>query len=203
MIRNIVFDMGNVILRFDPAYFIRREGITAPEDTRVLMNEIFRSAEWALMDLGEMDEESAEPVLRKRIPERLWQAAHRLLFNWADAGETIPGMTELAEKLKESGYPLYLLSNASFAQHEYWARVPVSRLFSGTLISCDYHVVKPSREIYRIFTDRFALKPEECLFIDDSHVNIAGAVREGWEGIVFHGDAHELECRMREKGINI
>ena len=47
MIRNIVFDMGNVMIRFDPGYFITREGITDPADRKLVMNELFRSVEWA------------------------------------------------------------------------------------------------------------------------------------------------------------
>ena len=82
-------------------------------------------------------------------------------------------------------------------------RMPVSRYFDGTLISCDVNVVKPCRQIYRIFTERFSLKPEECLFIDDAPANVAGAIACGWQGIVFHGDAEELELKMIDAGINI
>ena len=60
MIRNIVFDMGNVMIRFDPGYFITREGITDPADRKLVMNELFQSVEWAQMDSGVLTEETAE-----------------------------------------------------------------------------------------------------------------------------------------------
>ena len=203
MIRNIVFDMGNVILRFDPEYFMTREGILAEEDRKIIRNQLFRSVEWAMMDLGYQTEDTAEPLVLARIPERLHEKAIRLLRNWADAGETVPGMEDLVRRLKEAGYGIYLLSNASVAQHDYWPKAPVSRLFDGKLISCDVKFVKPCPEIYRLFTEKFGLKPEECIFIDDSHANVAGAIACGWQGIVFHGDAEEAEQQMKALGVTI
>ena len=201
MIRNIVFDMGNVMIRFDPALFIRREGITDPEDRRLIMNELFLSVEWAQMDMGILEERTAEPLILKRFPERLHETVRRLLYNWSIPRDEIDGMKELVLDLKHAGYGVYLLSNASTAQHRYWPLVPVSRYFDGKLVSCDVKVVKPMREIYRIFTDRFEMDPDECLFIDDAPVNVAGAIACGWNGIVFHGDAGELRRKMREYGI--
>lgn len=201
MIRNIVFDMGNVLLRFDPDYFLTREGVLEEEARKLLMNELFRSAEWALMDLGVLTEDTAEPLVLARIPERLHPKAIRLLRSWADGKETIRGMPELAARLKKRGYGIYLLSNASIAQHEYWPQQPISRLFDGKLISCDVKKVKPDPEIYRLFIEKFGLNPEECVFIDDSAANVAGAIACGWKGIVFHGDAEEAERKLLEMGV--
>ena len=62
MVKNIVFDMGNVMIRFDPHHFMDREGITEPDDRRLILNELFLSAEWSLMDFGKLTESS--PVSR-------------------------------------------------------------------------------------------------------------------------------------------
>ncbi len=201
MIKNIVFDMGNVLIRFDPEFFIRRAGVIDPGDRELILRELFRSAEWPMMDWGALDEESTEKILMPRFPERLRETVHQLLWHWADDREMIPGMEELVAELKAAGYRLYLLSNASVQQHVYWPGFPVSRLLDGKLISCDVKVIKPMPEIYRAFTEKFGLKPEECLFIDDAAVNIAGAVRCGWQGIVFHGDAGDLRRKMKAVGI--
>ena len=196
MIRNIVFDMGNVLIRFDPERFMDREGLTDAEDRRILRQELFRSVEWAQMDMGILEEATAEPTILSRIPERLKETAHRLLWNWWEGRETIDGMEDLVRRLKREGYSIYLLSNASTSQHRYWPLFPVSALMDGTLISCDVRVVKPMPEIYRAFTDRFGLKPEECLFVDDAPINVAGAIACGWQGIVFHGDREALERKL-------
>ena len=203
MIRNIVFDMGNVLIRFDPLLFIEREGITDQEDRKIILDELFNSVEWAQMDRGILEEKTAEPFILKRFPERLHPAVRNLLYHWAIPGDEFSGMRELVAELKEAGYRLFLLSNASTAQHRYWPLFPVSRYFDGKLISCDVKVVKPMREIYQIFTDRFLLDPEECLFIDDAPANVAAAITCGWNGIVFHGDAVQLRLKMRQFGIRI
>ncbi|MBQ6399551.1 MAG: HAD family phosphatase [Clostridia bacterium] len=201
MIRNIVFDMGQVLIRFSPDLFMDREGIQDPEERKIVMNELFLSAEWAQMDLGTLTEESAEKAILPRIPDGLREKTRHLLWHWADDREMIDGMEELVGRLKEAGYGLYLLSNASTAQHQYWPRFPVSRLFDGKLISCDHHIVKPNPEIYRRLTETFGLRPEECLFIDDAPANVAAALGCGWDGIVFHGDAEELKRKLASKGI--
>ena len=203
MIRNIVFDMGNVLLRFEPEYFMTREGITDEKDREVIRSELFQSAEWALMDLGLLTEDTAEPRVLARIPERLHEKTVRLLRNWAVPEAPIPGMESLVERLKAAGYGIYLLSNASVAQHEYWPKQSVSRLFDGKLISCDIKVVKPAREIYERFTQKFGLVPEECVFIDDAPANIAGAIACGWQGFVFRGDAEDAEKKLKALGVRI
>ena len=203
MIRNIVFDMGQVILKFDPKHFIDREKVTDPEDRKLILNELFLSVEWAQMDAGTLTEETAEPSILERFPERLRGTVRNLLYNWAYPRETIPGMEETVRALKDAGYGIYLLSNASKAQHDYWPRVPASEYFDGKLISCDVKVVKPCHRIYELFTEKFGLKPEECIIIDDSTANAAAAIACGWQGIVFHGDADELRQKLRKAGVRI
>ena len=147
-IRNIVFDMGNVMIHFDPETFISRENVTDPEDRRLILNELFQSVEWAQMDSGILTEETAEPLIMKRIPDRLQPVVRNLLYNWAIPRAEIEGMPELVAALKKAGYGIYLLSNASAAQHRYWPLVPVSALFDGKMISCDVKIVKPCHRIY-------------------------------------------------------
>ena len=202
MIRNVVFDMGNVVIRFDPDYFMTREGILDEEDRRIIRQGMFQSAEWPMMDFGLLTEDETEPIFLDRIPARLHEQTVSLLRRWAYPGEEIPGMAELIARLKAAGYGIYLLSNASKAQHEYWPAQPVSRLFDGKVISCDLKTVKPERKIYRAFTEKFDLRPEECVFIDDTPINVAGAIACGWKGIVFYGDAAEAEKKLREMGLD-
>ncbi len=201
MIRNIVFDMGNVLIRFDPEEFISRAGITDPADRRIVREELFASVEWAQMDMGVETEASFEPKVLARIPERLKEPVRDLLHNWAFPRQMIPGMEELVQRLKNAGYGIYLLSNASVNQPGYWNQLPVSRLFDGTLVSAFVKTVKPCPQIYQLFTEKFSLRGEECLFIDDAPINVAGAVAAGWSGIVFYGDAKQLEEKMRKMGL--
>lgn len=202
MIRNIVFDMGQVLLRFDRDYFITRLGIEG-EDKELLKREVFLSLEWARMDRGSLTDEEAALSVCRRLPERLHDAARKLVQMWDRPILPIPGMYELIGELKGKGYGIYLLSNASYRQHDYWPRVEASKFFDGTLISADEKVVKPQPEIYRLLLERFDLKAEECFFIDDVPANIEGAFFCGIPGAVFHGDAVLLRRDLRAAGVDV
>lgn len=200
MIKNILFDMGQVLIRFDQQYFIHRFGIEG-DDVSLLMRELFRSVEWVQMDRGSLREEDAFRSISQRLPERLHDVAWKLICMWDRPILEIDGMYDLVAELKDLGYGIYLLSNASVRQHEYWPRIPASKFFDGKLISADVHVIKPQSEIYRLCLEKFGLKPEECFFIDDAPANIEGALCCGIAGAVFHGDAKLLRSQLRAAGI--
>ncbi len=202
MIRHVIFDMGNVLIRFNYEMFLQKAG--APrEDWELLIRQVFRSLEWVRMDRGSMAEEEAVQSVCSRLPERLHDIARRLICHWDRPIEPMPGMEELVKELKEDGYGLYLLSNASFRQHEYWPRIPGSEYFDGTFISCDHRIVKPQPEIYQKMLATFGLKPGECVFIDDVPANIEGAFECGIPGIIFHGDSQALRAALRALGVGI
>ena len=202
MIRNILFDMGNVLLRFDRQIFLNRLDVTE-EDKQLLLKEVFLSEEWVSMDAGILREETAEPIMCARLPERLHEAVHQLVSCWDQPILQMEGMYDLIRELKEAGYGIYLLSNASVRQHDYWPRVPGSEFFDGTLISADEKVMKPQPEIYRLCMQRFGLQPEECFFIDDVRANIDGAAACKIAGTVFCGDVARLRDSLRQAGIRV
>ena len=202
MIKNILFDMGQVLIRFDQKYFIKRLGIE-DADLDLLLREVYRSVEWVQMDRGTLREEDAFRSISKRLPERLHDAAWKLICMWDRPILEVAGMYELVEELKGLGYGIYLLSNASVRQHDYWPRIPASRFFDGKLISADVHVIKPQPEIYRLCLEKFGLQAEECFFIDDAPANIEGALCCGIAGAVFHGDAKLLRSQLRAAGIPV
>lgn len=202
MIRAILFDMGNVLIRFDRDYFITRLGITG-QDKALLMREVFQSVEWVQMDHGTIREPEALERICERLPQRLHDAAGKLVSFWDRPILPIDGMPELVRELKEKGYRLYLLSNASLRQHDYWPRVPAWECFDGKVISADEKVMKPDHQYYRIALERFGLKPEECFFVDDSPPNIEGAMCCGIRGAVFHADAGLLRRQLRAAGVDV
>ena len=202
MIRNILFDMGNVLIRFDREYFIDRLGVN-PEDKQLLLREVFHSVEWVQMDRGSIVEEQAVAQVCRRLPQHLHDAAEKLIAMWDRPILPIDGMYELIEELKNAGYGIYLLSNASLRQHEYWPRIPAHVFFDGTIISADEGVMKPDAEYYLRALNRFCLKADECFFVDDVPSNIEGALYCGIPGAIFRGDASLLRKQMRSAGIQI
>lgn len=194
--------MGQVIIRFDRDLFIRRLGIEG-EDAAALMREVFLSLEWVQMDWGSITDDEAAASVCRRLPERLHDAARKLVTMWDRPILPIDGMEELVRDLKAAGYGVYLLSNASVRQHEYWPRVPCAGLFDGTLVSCDVGFIKPEPGIYRAFLDKFGLQADECVFVDDVPMNVEGARRCGMEGFIFRDDAALLRRQLRQAGVQI
>ena len=202
MIQNIIFDMGGVLIQFDRAYFIRRLGVAA-EDEQILRNEVFRSLEWARLDRGSMSQEDAIASMCERLPQRLHRAAADLVTKWDQPIIPMPGMIELVEELKRGGYGVYLLSNATLRQREYWPRIAASRFFDGTLISADVKLVKPQPEIYSLLCSKFSLMASECFMIDDVPQNIEGAFEAGMSGFVFNEDVTALRNALKKAGVKL
>lgn len=202
MIKNILFDMGNVLIHFDRRVFLNRLDVSE-EDKQLLMREVFLSVEWVQMDRGTLAEPEAEIRMCQRLPKHLHNAVHALVSLWDEPMLPIAGMAELVEELKHHGYGIYLLSNASVRQHEYWSKIPGWQFFDGKVISADEKVMKPHPDYYRTALERFSLVPEECFFIDDVPANIEGALYCGISGAVFHKDVSLLRSQLRSAGVNI
>ena len=202
MIKNVIFDMGGVLIRFDPPYFISRLGVTG-EDAALLHREVFRTVEWVKLDHGTITEDEAVARMCSRLPEHLHDAAAKLVAMWDRPILPIEGMAELIAELKTAGYGIYLLSNASMRQHEYWPRVPSCEFFDDMLISADVKLIKPDHAIYHLMLQKFGLRGEECVFIDDLPANIEAAMDCGINGVVFHGDVSILRKDLRRMGVDV
>ena len=203
MIRNLIFDMGGVLIHWGPAAIVARLGLNE-QDNALVFREVFCCAEWPCMDHGRMTREEAFRRISKRLPETLHEAARRCVFDWwKEPLDPIVGMKDLIRELKELGYGLYVLSNATEHLHEYFPRIPGSEYFDGMLVSADEKVLKPSHEFYEKLCSTFGLKSCECFFIDDSSLNVDGAWAVGMQGTVFFDDMARLRAELREAGIPV
>lgn len=202
MIRNIIFDMGGVLVHYDPARFIRLLSLEG-EDAALLLREVFNTVEWYRMDRGTITEEEALAAMKARLPSRLHAAADRLMVWWELELRPVEGMGALLKELKELGYGLYLLSNATLRQPEYFDRLPGSQCFDGRLVSAFYRLLKPQHEIYELLLEKFSLRAEECFFVDDSVANVEGAYCAGIAGAVFDGDLPRLRRALRGAGVPV
>lgn len=201
MIRNIVFDMGGVLIHYNPSRFL---DLVSPdgEDKALLMREVFQTVEWVRTDRGTITDEAAAAAMKGRLPPRLHPAVDRLMVWWELELRPMEGMEELLAELKGLGYRLYLLSNASLRQPEYFDPLPVNRYLDGRVISSTYKLLKPQPELYQILLREYNLKGEECFFTDDLNINVEAAMLAGMSGAVFRG-ADELRRSLREAGIPV
>ncbi len=201
MIRSMIFDMGQVLIRWSPQQLTERFCLT-PEEDALLRREVFGNVEWVALDHGTLTEEAALASICRRLPEHLHPMARQLVCAWWEAPLVpMPGMEELLARLKKRGYGLYLLSNAGLPLRRYFSRIPGSRYFDGLLVSSEEKLLKPQKEIYQRLLEKFSLKPEECFFVDDSPANIEGALGCGIRGTVFHGDPERLLRELEQAGI--
>lgn len=195
MIKNIVFDMGNVLVAYD-SMRVCRQFIEDEQDRETVCTAIFVSPEWIFLDMGVISEEEALKKIIKRLPKRLHEKAKLCMERWPDyCMWPIEGMEELIKNLKERGYGIYLCSNASMRLPDMYKKViPGIQYFDGVLFSAPEKCIKPQRQIYEALFSRFSLKPEECFFVDDLQLNIDGARECGMDGYCFaDGDIEKLK----------
>lgn len=186
--------MGNVLVKWVPETFMK--DYSEPEK-ELFRKEIYYSENWLRLDRGELSEEELTQLVCSRLPEQYHTDAKKLI-KWYDMSSQIDGMEQLVIRLKNKGYKIYLLSNTSKMFYKIKRRFPVLEHFDGTFISADYGILKPDKQIFRLFCDKFSVIPSECVFIDDTPVNIKSATEEGFAGIVFNGNAEELEIELNK-----
>lgn len=207
-IKNLVFDMGNVLLSFDTESVMTRLGIRKEEERRLFSRTIFESDVWQAYDRGTVEKDAFRPLVES-LPAHLRDLAKEMLFDHIFAATympPIPQMETLIASACKQGYSMYLLSNAGQDFHIYHKGIPALRYFSGLFLSSDYKLLKPEPEIYERFFEKFSLNPKTCLFIDDLPANIEGAKRCGMDGIVFNAAKEDIAVlyeKLKEKGIFI
>lgn len=192
MIRNIVFDMGNVLLRYDPQIPLDLYCNTE-EEKKVIRQELFEGPEWVQGDLGNIDNAGKYERIKKRVPESMHPSLKRCIYEWTACLTPVPGAFAFCEYVKEKGYGIYVISNASTEFYDYFPDFAPLEYFNGIVVSADLHIIKPDIRIYRHFLEAYGLCAEECLFIDDMEENIRGAKQAGMQGVVFRKDFDKIK----------
>ena len=204
MIKNIIFDLGSVLIYFDRETFLNRHAPDCtPEERTLLLREVYLSAEWIMQDRGTHIPVETAQIVCKNVPEKLHQAVYGLVCRWYDDILPIAGMSDLVGELKKNGYKIYLLSNAAKDFPDYWDKIPGHEYFDDVCVSAFEGYIKPQPEIYSRAVEKFGVRAEECIFIDDVTANIEGAINAGMQGIVFHDDPAELRQKLVKAGVNV
>ena len=199
IVKNVVFDMGNVLMRFDGRRFARIF-TDSPEDAELLHGALFGAPIWVLLDSGTVTHETVERVAAARLPERLRPNLRECMARWAEHSLPIQETNDLAIRLKKAGYGIYLLSNASTHVMGQLSHMPAMPYLDGYVISGIERLMKPDPAIYQLLCERYGLVPAECLFVDDLEDNCVGARVAGMRAERFTGDVAALEAAVREAG---
>ncbi len=199
-ITHVVFDMGNVLMGWTPFAFAFTYADTEGE-AREVADSIFDSAEWPLVDAGAISEPTMLAIAKGRLPKRLHGVLEETYANYHDLQPVMWAVNRLAFALADAGCHLYILSNAGERFRGIAPRIPVFGALDGVLVSAFEHVMKPDVAIYRLFCQRNGLEPKECVFVDDSPKNCAGAERAGMKAVCFTGNAERLRRDLAELGV--
>ena len=197
-IKNVVFDFGQVIIRFVPEIMVSPY-VTDKNDKNLICAVLFDRLYWDKLDKGTITNEEVLEACRTRLPERLWDVTDKIYYNWIYNVPEIEGMRDLIIKLKEKyGVGIYLLSNISHYFVEHSHEFSIFELFDKCIYSAPLGIVKPSHEIFDYLCKACNINPREAIFIDDNASNIASAIDFGLNGYIFDGDVSKLEEYLDE-----
>ncbi len=180
MIKNVVFDLAGVV--FD------RNDQSCPREIIEFFNFVHTGEPlpkfWNDYDRGVVEAEwVATQLAELRQCDML--TVKRMMLSAIEYQQEIAETRSLIIDLKAAGYHLYVLSNMSKDYIDYLRQKDIYRYFEGDVVSCETHTTKPEREIYATLLERFALRAEETLFMDDRRENVDAAIACGINGFYF------------------
>ena len=200
-IRHIVFDIGRVLIHYDPDIPFSR--LIPDEAERRWFFENVCTAAWNIeQDRGRTWEE-AEALLIAEHPDHA-ENIRNFRRHWHEMSpHAYDDSVDLMNRLIDAGHDVTMLTNwASDTFAETRGRFPFLDKPRGVTVSGLVGLIKPQREIYDLHASTFGLEPSAALFIDDSQKNVAGARAAGWQALLFT-DAATLETDLERLGIAV
>lgn len=200
-VQNIIFDLGNVLVRWDPKFVYDEKYFDSPSRRDWFLSEVCTDAWNEEQDAGRSIVEGTMELIG-RFPE--WEPAIRDYYGrWADMLRgPIPGSVEILKELKEAGrHRLYALTNWNACLFDIaLVRYDFLHWFHGRVVSGEEKTRKPHREFFQVLTDRYGVIPQKSLFIDDNTRNVEAGRQLGYQSILFT-DPESLRESLSNYGI--
>ena len=201
VIKNIVFDVGDVLVAFCYRKYMRDLGFDE-ETVEFLAKNMVETEFWHELDLGVTTEAYGIEKFTTEFP----QYKDQILEFWAHVENIVEEYdysVPLIKALKDKGYGVYILSNYPIETAErHWPKFKFLPLTDGHIISAYEKITKPDEGIYRLLETRYGIKLSESLFVDDREINVEAAKRYGMQAILFKG-YEELKEALKGYGVNI
>lgn len=184
MIKNIIFDVGKVLVSYEPDAYMESLGLD--EETRAAINgAMFENKLWDISDQGLFSIEECLDKFIAQAPQ--YEAQIRQVH--ATVGKSIelyPYAMEWLQELKDKGYQLYILSNYSeHMMNQTREKLEFLSLVDGAVFSYECKLMKPSGKMYDFLCQKYSLNCSECVFVDDRWENVEGAQRNGIVAVHF------------------
>ncbi len=202
MIKNVIFDVGNVFVRWSPPDIVERcFGLAKGSAENVQRADaLFRGPLWRRLNMGELTQAEAARIYQAEFGLSEQQAG-ALFFHVSDHQEPIQGTEALARRLKLSGYRIFALTDNVHeivaylkSRHQFWP------LFEGAVVSAEIGLMKPDPAIFHHAIERFGLVAAETVFLDDIEANVEGARSAGMAALLFT-TAERGEADLRGLGL--
>jgi len=197
-IKSVVFDLGAVLIDWNPRYLYRKI-FEKEEEMESFLQNVCTQAWNSEQDSGRSWREAVE-ILQKDHPQYHYEIA-LYAERWTEMlGGEIPETVDILRRVKETNIPIYALTN--------WSRekFPVALelydflgWFDGILVSGEEGVKKPDRAIFELFLQRFDLESNSTFFVDDNHLNVKVASEVGFQAFLFE-TPERLERDFRNLG---
>lgn len=183
----VVFDIGNILIRYAPDDFLAQLFPGDEQKQRDMLSRVYAGPYWPSFDRGTMEFEDAARRLTQEFGGSEADYLHAMR-GWIELKQPIDEGWRAARRCKRAGKRLYLLSNypreGYIRMREKFA--DLFSIFDGGVISYKVHQLKPEPEIYRTLITECSLEPERTLFIDDTLLNVEGAIKMGIHGFHKH-----------------
>lgn len=197
-IKNVIFDIGNVMVRWSPLEIARLVYPEHPEPQQLLPS-LFRRDVWRPLNIGTMTIEQAKQI----YVDHGFSAddAQRLFYYVEQTLIPLYGSLNFLKRIKQAGYGVYALTDnireiMVFLEDKY-EFIP---LFDGVICSAEVGEMKPDPVIYQALFDQFQLNPSECVFLDDMPHNVEGAQAVGMSAIQFFS-VNQAERELNALGL--
>lgn len=185
MIKNIVFDLGGVLIDFKPEKYLAHIGFTK-DDINLFTKIVFYGEEWDEYNSSKSNAKKTEQKLIKNYPQytdkimKIFSNINYeyILFEMKDTSNYL-------KELKDKGYNIYILSDLSIDAYNYNKQFKFFNYIKGGVYSFEVGTTKPNKNNYKILLEKYNLIPEETIFIDDRLNNIEVANNFGIHGIQF------------------
>ncbi len=199
-INTIIFDLGNVLIDWNPSYLFDQIFENEPEKKAYFFNHICTEQWHAQQDAGRPIDQATSELVEIHpgweVPIRAFYTRWKEMFHGP-----IDGSVEILRELKEKNYTLFALTNwsAELLQRS-WEDFPFLKWFQGIVVSGEEKINKPAKEIYFILLRKYQIDPKKALFIDDREANVLVAKEIGLAAIQFHAPS-QLREELKKLGI--
>ena len=198
MIKNIVFDLGNVLISFKPSKYFDNKRYPQTIKSKII-SDIFNSREWKLLDNGELTTEEAIESISKSSSLNRDEISHIFKLR-TEIMFPLDQNVRLLPELKKRGFRLFFLSNFPIdIFEEIKTGYYFFKYFDGGIISSEVKFSKPDIRIYQILLEKYSLNSFDCLFIDDIEENVKAAEVAGMKGLITYGSpeiSREIEIAL-------